>query len=675
SYAAPTFADIDGDGDLDAFVGDQQGNTLFFRNTGTASNPSFAAASYNSFGLADVGTSAAPTFADIDGDGDLDAFVGEWSGNTLFFRNTGNASSAAFAAATSNPFGLTDVGYSSSPTLADIDGDGDLDAFIGNYDGVIKFFENIVPPGVTITPSGGSTQVTEGGATDTYTVVLDSAPTADVTITLDDTNGQVTFDQPTLTFTTANWNAAQTVTVTARNDTVGEGTHTGTIGHTVTSTDGNYNNLAVKPLIVTITDNDLPTGNPNFLQYTGATSAAPFGLSDVGLYASPTLVDIDGDGDLDAFVGAYDGNTQFFRNTGNASSAAFAAVSTNPWGLSDVGFIASPTFVDIDADGDLDAFVGDYDGNTQFFRNTGNASSAAFAAATSNPFGLTDVGSFSLPTFADIDADGDLDAFIGVNNGNTLFFRNTGNASSAAFAAATSNPFGLTDVGSFSSPTLADIDADGDLDAFIGENIGNTLFFRNTGNASSAAFAAVSTNPWGLSDVGFIASPTFVDIDADGDLDAFIGNDDGVVKLFLNVNPGLVITPTGDDTRVSEGDTTGDTYTVQLATKPTADVVVTLDDTNGQVSLSTTTLTFTTANWNVAQTVTVTAVDDTVGEGTHTGVIGHTVTSTDTNYNNLAVKPLIVTITDNDVATHPPVFVLSASSEPFGLTDVGNASA
>ncbi|WP_276308988.1 SwmB domain-containing protein, partial [Macromonas bipunctata] len=172
---------------------------------------------------------------------------------------------------------------------------------------------SVRPTGVTITPTGGSTQVTEGGATDTYTVVLDSAPTADVTITLDDTNGQVSLSTTTLTFTTANWNAAQTVTVTARNDTVGEGTHTGTIGHTVTSTDGNYNNLAVKPLIVTITDNDLPTGNPNFLQYTGATSAAPFGLSDVGRYASPTLVDIDGDGDLDAFIGNNSGNTLFFR--------------------------------------------------------------------------------------------------------------------------------------------------------------------------------------------------------------------------------------------------------------------------------------------------------------------------------------------------------------------------
>ena len=39
----------------------------------------------NPFGLSNVGRDASPTFVDIDGDGDLDAFVGELYGNTLFF--------------------------------------------------------------------------------------------------------------------------------------------------------------------------------------------------------------------------------------------------------------------------------------------------------------------------------------------------------------------------------------------------------------------------------------------------------------------------------------------------------------------------------------------------------------------------------------------------------------
>jgi hypothetical protein len=93
-----------------------------------ALTPSFV----SPFLIPTVEGSASPAFADLDGDGDLDAFVGEYSGNTIFFENTGTASAPAFAASSANPFGLADVGDLASPDFADIDGDGDLDAFIGS---------------------------------------------------------------------------------------------------------------------------------------------------------------------------------------------------------------------------------------------------------------------------------------------------------------------------------------------------------------------------------------------------------------------------------------------------------------------------------------------------------------------------------------------------------------
>src|SRR6476661_1579507 len=160
--------------------------------------------------------------------------------------------------------------------------------------------------------------------------------------------------------------------------------------------------------------------DPNFL----SPVTNPFGLTDVGFYAAPTLADIDGDGDLDAFVGNDDGNTLFYRNTGSASNPVFAAPTTNDFGLTNVGNFATPTFADIDADGDLDAFVGNYDGNTLFYRNTGNASNPVFAPPTTDDFGLTDVGISAAPTFANIDGDGDLDAFVGNFYGDTVFFEN-----------------------------------------------------------------------------------------------------------------------------------------------------------------------------------------------------------------------------------------------------------
>jgi len=89
-----------------------------------------------------------------------------------------------------------------------------------------------------------------------------------------------------------------------------------------------------------------------------------------------------------------------------------------------------------------------------------------------------------------------------------------------------------------------------------------------------------------------------------------------------------------------------DIYKVRLNTQPTANVTV--DITPGtQVTVSLPALTFTPANWDVAQTITVTAVDDAVVEGNHLSPISHTTTSTDTLYNNL-VAPLTVNISDND---------------------------
>ncbi|MCX5943928.1 MAG: VCBS repeat-containing protein [Cyanobacteria bacterium] len=148
-------------------------------------------------------------------------------------------------------------------------------------------------------------------------------------------------------------------------------------------------------------------------------------------------------------------------------------------------------------------------------------------------FGLPDVGGLASPVFADIDDDGDRDLFIGNQAGNILFFQNTGNVSSPAFAGS-SIGFSLPNGGSWSKPVLADIDGDSDLDLFIGERYGNTLFFKNNGSTSSASFAGSSLG-FGIPDVGFNANPTFVDINSDGDLDAFIGNDGGSFLFLENI--------------------------------------------------------------------------------------------------------------------------------------------
>ncbi len=117
-------------------------------------------------------------------------------------------------------------------------------------------------PGVTVSPISGLV-TTEAGGTATFTVVLVSQPTANVTIALaSDKPAEGNPNTTSLVFTTANWNVAQTVTVTGADDSVNDGPVSYTIITTATSTDTNYNNFTVDDVTLLNQDND---SNPSAL--------------------------------------------------------------------------------------------------------------------------------------------------------------------------------------------------------------------------------------------------------------------------------------------------------------------------------------------------------------------------------------------------------------------------
>ena len=111
--------------------------------------------------------------------------------------------------------------------------------------------------GITVTPAG-ALATTEAGGTAQFSVVLDSQPTADVTIALstsDATEG--TLSSNSLTFTTANWNVAQVVTVTGVDDTLDDGDTAYTlITAAASSADVNYNGLNAADVAATNSDDD-----------------------------------------------------------------------------------------------------------------------------------------------------------------------------------------------------------------------------------------------------------------------------------------------------------------------------------------------------------------------------------------------------------------------------------
>lgn len=281
----------------------------------------------------------------------------------------------------------------------------------------------------------------------------------------------------------------------------------------------------------------------------------PFGLASTNGYAATAFADLDGDGDQDLMVGEHGGHLQYFENTGNATSPQFAAPVIDPFGFTipKGRSITFPTFVDLDADGDLDLFVGSHDDfyywgqPLSFYENTGSSANPQFASPVANPFGITPPSGVYVvmpPTFADLDDDGDQDLLTGNHGGNMVYYENTGSPSLAQFGLGLSNPFGLDSVYYKSAPQFIDIDKDGDYDLIVGEYDGdfgiyeaNFNYFQNTGTRSNPQFAAPGVNPFGLSTLYQQSWPAFADLDADGDMDLLAGEYDGKMWYFENTSP------------------------------------------------------------------------------------------------------------------------------------------
>jgi hypothetical protein len=263
----------------------------------------------------------------------------------------------------------------------------------------------------------------------------------------------------------------------------------------------------------------------------------PFGLGDAGGASRPVFVDIDNDGDLDCFDGLDNGQTAYFRNNGTVFSPTFGSWTfANLFGIIDVGNNSAPSFADIDNDNKDDAFVGELAGDIYYFRNIGSLFSPNFAAQIVNPSGISRLGTAYSPALVDIDDDGDMDMFVGVTVGDILYFQNTGNVNSFQFASGVTNPFNFSNAGSRSAPSFTDIDSDGDYDAFVGNSAGNILYYENIGNKNQPVFGLPVTNPFGLTNVIQFATPTFADIDNDGKDDCFVGNTVGNIYYFRNTS-------------------------------------------------------------------------------------------------------------------------------------------
>ena len=263
----------------------------------------------------------------------------------------------------------------------------------------------------------------------------------------------------------------------------------------------------------------------------------------------PRFVDLDKDGDSELFVNVQSGvfgtdyvdNFLYFENTGSDSLPFFRHNTDRFIAALDFGSASAPVFADIDDDGDDDLFVGNefndllsgFRGTVFFFRNRGDQFSPSFVLEDSTYFAeLT--GNNLVPTFGDLDYDGDLDAIVGDWNGDLYHYENSGTSQTPVFEY--KGQYLNIDVGQRAHPSLGDLDRDNDLDLVVGTDDGKIFLWRNSGSPEIAEFQLEDDSFLKEEELGRMLTPEIVDIDFDGKMDLVIGTAGGLLFSAFETN-------------------------------------------------------------------------------------------------------------------------------------------
>jgi len=413
-----------------------------------------------------INASTDVSLGDLDGDGDLDVFVTNYNEPDRVWLNNGDGTFSD----SGQSFGGNTISWGVS--LGDLDGDGDLDAFVLNNGGSLVWrndgFGTFTGPGQPLGAIASGLGVRLGdldGDGDLDAFIATSGGGARVWRN----NGSGTFSDSgqILGGNTTSWDVSL-------GDLDGDGDLDAFIVNDFNEPD-------------TVWRNDGTGMFSNSGQALGSSNG--YGVS---------LGDLDGDGDLDAFVANFNGPNMVWRNNGSGvfTDSGQALGSSNGRGVS---------LGDLDGDGDLDAFVAnDILQPNRVWRNdgSGNFSDSGQDLGNSSSWGVA-VG--------DLDGDGDLDAIVANHAGQpNRVWRNNG---SGSFSESGSSLQGSASQGA----DLGDVDGDGDLDVMIANYGQYSRLWRNDGGGSFSDSGQVL----GSSDSKDVR---FGDLDGDGDLDAFIAN-------------------------------------------------------------------------------------------------------------------------------------------------------
>lgn len=231
---------------------------------------------------------------------------------------------------------------------------------------------------------------------------------------------------------------------------------------------------------------------------------------------------------------------QLYRNTGTSSNPEFTLANNNYLNLSSLGLglRATPTFGDLDGDGDQDLIIGQENGNLVRFTNTagaGNTMSFGTATPVTNSSGAAiNVVSYAFPQLFDLDKDGLLDLIVGRKTGEIAYYRNTGTASNAVFTLISQN-LGQVDISSdpdgYAAPHFFRVNDTTHL--FVGKYNGKLSYYRNIdGHLEDGDTFSLYSDSYLDLETGLYSTVFVDDIDGNGFLNLFVGQDLGGLFLF-----------------------------------------------------------------------------------------------------------------------------------------------
>lgn len=244
--------------------------------------------------------------------------------------------------------------------------------------------------------------------------------------------------------------------------------------------------------------------------------ALPISMS---IFPAPFLEDVDFDGKADLLASPniytrtylstnFQSSLWLYTNTGSALIPNFTYSKTNflQSEMIDVGDNAVPAFADYDADGDLDMFIGTYTGqnfagSVYQYENTGTLNNPSFKFITKDFANLSLLSSYNLkPQFADMDADGRIDLVLtatDLRKGITSLFFLPNQAENGMTFSPLTTPINFQ-ISQTENVLINDINQDGLPDILLGTAQGAVEFWKNIGPAGTLDFVLEDDSYLGL---------------------------------------------------------------------------------------------------------------------------------------------------------------------------------